>query len=217
MPPALVIDGHPNPDSLTAALAQRYATGHGNARVLALRELNYDPNLRLGYRGRIPVEAELQEARDALHGASRIVIVSPMWWGGVPALLKGFFDRALLPGEEYRMSKLGLPIGMLRGRPGRFLMLADTPAFALPFTGNAAAGQVARHTMWFVGVRPFRVHRLLGVGTASERRIAQWLDRAERMGARDGRTDRRGEGPGRRDALSDHMPPDSAVSPILHV
>ncbi len=211
MPTALVIDGHPNPDSLTAELARRYAAAHGDARVLALRELDYDPNLRLGYRGRIPIEPALQEARDALHAATRIMIVAPMWWGGVPALLKGFFDRALLPGDEYRMSPRGLPVGLLRGRPGRFLMLADTPALGLPVTGNAAAGQVARHTMRFVGVRPFRVHRLLGVGTAGERRIARWLDWAARLGARDARADRR------RDALSDRMPPRSDASPILHV
>ncbi|GAA1617873.1 NAD(P)H-dependent oxidoreductase [Leucobacter chromiireducens] len=189
MPAALVIDGHPNPDSLSAELARRYAAAHGDARVLTLRDLEFDLHMRFGYRKRIPVEPDLADARAALHEARRIVVVAPMWWGGVPALLKGFFDRALLPGDEYRMSKLGLPIGLLRGRSGRFLMLADTPAFALPFTGNAAAGQVARHTLRFVGVRPFRVHRFLGVGTASDRRIERWIERAAHLGMADGRRD----------------------------
>lgn len=189
MPAALVIDGHPNPDSLSAALARGYAEAHGDARLLALRDLDFDPHMRFGYRQRIPIEPDLAEARAALHAAARIVVVAPMWWGGVPALLKGFFDRALLPGDEYRMSKLGLPIGLLSGRSGRFFMLADTPAVALPFTGNAAAGQVARHTLRFVGVRPFRVHRLLGVGTASDRRIARWIERTAHIAAADGRRD----------------------------
>ena len=189
MPNALVIDGHPNPESLSAALAQSYASAHGDAAVLALRDLDFDPHMRFGYRRRIPIEPDLQAARDALHEARRIVIVAPMWWGGVPALLKGFFDRALLPGDEYRMSKLGMPIGLLAGRSGRFFMLADTPAIALPFTGNSAAGQVARHTMRFVGLRPFRVHRFLGVGAASEARIARWFERAAALGAADGARD----------------------------
>ncbi|MBL3699611.1 NAD(P)H-dependent oxidoreductase [Leucobacter luti] len=191
MPTALVIDGHPNPDSLSAALARSYAEAHGDARVLALRDLDFDPHMRFGYRQRIPIEPELQDARDALHSARRIVIVAPMWWGGVPALLKGFFDRALLPGQEYRMSTAGLPVGLLRGRNGRFFMLADTPALGLPFTGNAAAGQVARHTMRFVGVRPFRVHRFLGVGAASPARRERWIERAARLGAGDGQHDAR--------------------------
>lgn len=189
VPAALVIDGHPNPDSLSAALARRYAASHGDAAILPLRDLDFDPHMRFGYRQRIPVEPDLQAAREALHDARRVVIVAPMWWGGVPALLKGFFDRALLPGEEYRMTKLGLPVGLLAGRSGRFFMLADTPAIALPFTGNAAAGQVARHTMRFVGVRPYRVHRFLGVGAASEAKIAGWLTRAARIGAADGARD----------------------------
>lgn len=191
MTAALVIDGHPNPDSLSASIARSYAEAHGNARVLSLRDLDFDPHLHYGYRARQSIEPQLQEARDALHSAAQIIIVSPMWWGGTPALLKGFFDRALLPGTEYQMTKLGFPRGLLRGRSGRFLMLADTPRFALPLTGNAAAGQVARHTMRFTGVRPFRVHRFLGVGGASDARIARWVAAAGRLGAADGRRLRR--------------------------
>lgn len=189
MPTALVIDGHPNPDSLTSAIARSYATGHGDARLLALRDLDFDPHLRFGYRKRIPVEPDLQDARDALHAADRIVIVTPMWWASVPALLKGFFDRALLPQHEYRTSPAGFPQGLLAGRTGRMFLLADTPALALPVVGTPAARQVARHTMRFCGVRPFPVRRLLGVGAANDRKRERWIAEAARTGAADRRRD----------------------------
>ena len=190
----LVIDGHPNPDSLSAAIARSYAAGHDNARLLALRDLDFDPHLRFGYRKRMEIEPDLQDARAAMHLAKRIVVVSPMWWGSVPALLKGFFDRALLPKQEYLSPARGLPKGLLRGRSGRLLLLADTPAIALPFTGTHAVAQVTRHTLTFCGVRPFRVHRLLGVKYRVPERIERWIARAERIGAAARRRDDAAQG-----------------------
>lgn len=185
----LVIDGHPNPDSLSAAMARGYAEGHGNARLIALRDLDFDPHMRFGYRQRMMIEPDLQDARDAIHLAKRIVIVSPMWWGSVPALLKGFFDRALLPQDEYVYPHKSLPKGLLRGRSGRFLLLADTPRIALPFLGTHAAAQVSRHTMKFCGVRPFRVKRFLGVRYQSPERLQAWLAQAAHLGESDRRRD----------------------------
>lgn len=185
--PALVIDGHPDALSLTAALAQRYAAGHGDARVLALRDLDFDPHLRFGYRERMTLERDLIEAKRALHEADTIVVATPLWWGSIPAVLKGFFDRALLPQQEYRYTKLGLPEGLLSARHGRLLLLADTPWYAAPFTGLPAQRQVARNTLRLCGVRTVHTHRMLGVKDADEATITRWLDRAERLGATDAR------------------------------
>jgi NAD(P)H dehydrogenase (quinone) len=41
--------------------------------------------------------------------------------------------------------------------------------------------------MRFCGVRPFRVHRYMGVGAASEAKIAGWIEAASRLGAADAR------------------------------
>jgi len=187
---ALVIDGHPDARSLTAALARRYASAHGDARVLALRELDFDPHLRFGYRERMTLEPDLIEAKAALHGASTVVIATPLWWGSVPALLKGFFDRALLPQQEYSFTPVGLPVGLVGAARGRLLLLADTPWFMAGFTGLPAQTHVARNTLRFCGVRSVRTHRMLGVRAASPAKIDGWLTRAERLGALDGERDR---------------------------
>nr|WP_101848152.1 NAD(P)H-dependent oxidoreductase [Zhihengliuella sp. ISTPL4] len=184
---ALVIDGHPDGRSLTSAIAQRYAAGHGEARVLALRDLEFDPVRRAGYRERMSLEPDLVVAKQALHHADTIVVATPLWWGSVPALLKGFFDRALLPQEEFRYTGAGFPEGLLAARRGRLLLLADTPWYAVPMTGLPARIHVARGTLRFCGVRSVRTHRMLGVRNAGESTIARWLADAERLGIRDGR------------------------------
>lgn len=190
MSSALIIDGHPDARSLTAELARRYAAAHGDARILALRDLDFDPSLRFGYRQRMELEPDLIDAKRALAEAATVVVFTPLWWGSVPALLKGFFDRALLPQQEYRYSDLGLPVGLLPARNGRLFLLADTPWFLTPFTGLPAQTHVARGTLRFCGVRAVRTTRMLGVKDASPARIESWLARAESLGRRDGLRDR---------------------------
>ena len=190
MTTALVIDGHPDARSLTAELARRYAAAHGDARVLALRDLDFDPSLRFGYRERMTLEPDLVDARIALHEAATIAVFTPLWWGSVPAVLKGFFDRALLPQQEYRYTSLGLPEGLLGTPNGRLFLLADTPWFLTPFTGLPAQTHVARGTMRFCGIRSVRTHRMLGVKDAKPARIGGWLSRASALGRRDGARDR---------------------------
>ncbi len=190
MSSALIIDGHPDARSLTAELARRYAAAHGDGRILALRDLDFDPSLRFGYRQRMELEPDLVDAKRALAEAATVVVFTPLWWGSVPALLKGFFDRALLPQQEYRYSKFGLVEGLLPARNGRLFLLGDTPWFLTPFTGLPAQTHVARGTLRFCGVRAVRTTRMLGVKDASPARIESWLARAESLGRRDGLRDR---------------------------
>ena len=192
MSSALIIDGHPDARSLTAELARRYAAAHGDARILALRDLDFDPSLRFGYRERMPLEPDLIEAKRALAEARTVAVFTPLWWGSVPALLKGFFDRALLPQQEYRYSTRGMPEGLLTAANGRLFLLADTPWFLTPFTGLPAQTHVARGTLRFCGIRAVRTTRMLGVKDARPERIASWLSRAESLGRRDGLRDRSG-------------------------
>lgn len=158
---ALVIDGHPDARSLTAALARRYADGHGDARLLALRDLDFDPNLRFGYRERMTLEPDLVDARRALHEADALVVTTPLWWGSVPALLKGFFDRTLLPQQEYRYTKRGLPRGSSRrgtagcscsrtrpGTPCRSPECPRTPRSPATLCASAASAPSAQRGCW---------------------------------------------------------------------
>lgn len=180
----LVIDGHPNPDSLCAAIAARYAGANGTARILAIRDLSFDQNLRRGYTKRQELEPDLQDAWAAIQTASRIVVVTPVWWGSVPSLLQGFFDRLLLPRLAYDASGL-LPKGLLKGRSARIIVTADSPGAYLLATGNTPIRQLKTHVLGFVGLSPIAVTRYSPVKTSTPERREGWLRDAERLGAKD--------------------------------
>ncbi|MBP2436207.1 NAD(P)H-dependent oxidoreductase [Microbacterium amylolyticum] len=183
--PALVIDGHPNADSLTAALAQRYADEYGNATRVALRDLDFDPVLRQGYRGQQTLEPDLAATLDAMLSATHITIATPIWWASTPALLKGFFDRILLPKVTYQYRANGLPEGLLRGRSGRVIITSDSPRWLLALIGDPASVQVRKQTLGFCGIRPTSVSRFTDVRHASPARRESWLDRIARDARRD--------------------------------
>ncbi|RUR01902.1 NAD(P)H-dependent oxidoreductase [Labedella endophytica] len=185
--PALIIDGHPDPDSLGSAIASRYASAYGDADVLALRDLDFDPHLHAGYARTQPFEPDLEEAWNAMLRADHIVVVTPIWWSATPALLSGFFDRVLLPRLAFRFSRRGFPVGMLAGRSGRLIVTTDSPRLYLAFRGDPTVKAVRTGTLEYCGIRPVMVTRIGPVRTSTAERRAAWLERIEATAVRDAR------------------------------
>lgn len=188
----LLIDGHPDPASLCAALASRYAQGAREAGVevdlMSLRQLRFDPVLRFGLRGGQLLEPDLEQAQRRIERCGHLCLVTPLWWGSVPALLKGFFDRTLERGWAYRYSERGIPQALLKGRSARVLMTADSPGWYLRLLqGSPTERQLVRSTLKYCGFRPVDFVRYGPVHGSDADRRARWLDDAGKRGAADAR------------------------------
>ncbi len=89
----LVILGHPNRDSFCGAIVHSYMEGAkaaGNeVQLIAVGDLSFDPILHKGYSSIQELEPDLTAGQTAITWAQHIVFVYPLWWGGMPALLKG--------------------------------------------------------------------------------------------------------------------------------
>ncbi|WP_372656490.1 NAD(P)H-dependent oxidoreductase [Hydrogenophaga sp.] len=186
----LVIDGHPNSQSLCAALAEHYAerarAAGAQVEVLCLRDLAFDPVLRPGA-GALPVlEPDLLRAQALIRDSGHICVVAPVWWGSVPALLKGFFDRTLEKGWAYRYHANGIPEGLLKGRRARVLMTTDSPGWYLRWLqGNPTANQLVHSTLKFCGLKPVTLSRFGPVHSSTPALRQRWLVQAGEAGAAD--------------------------------
>src|SRR5688500_8626623 len=102
----LLINGHPHAGSFNAAISEHYKQGalSSNARVeeLNIRDLKFNPNLAFGYSKRMELEPDLLEAWNKIQEADHLVFIFPMWWGFMPATMKGFFDRLFIPGFAFK-------------------------------------------------------------------------------------------------------------------
>lgn len=178
-----VILGSPDPDSFCRALADRYAqaaeqAGH-QVRYFRLGEVEFDPVLRHGYNQRQELEPGLQEIKEAISWAEHLVLVYPVWWGGMPALLKGFLDRVFLPGYAFQYRKNSPLWGkLLAGRSAHVITTMDTPPWYFKLVYRSPAhNQIRRTILEFVGFKPVTITVLGPVRDASRSRKAAWLDK----------------------------------------
>lgn len=56
-----------------------------------------------------------------------LVFPFPIWWGNMPAVLKGFCDKVLLPGWAYKYGEHGEMIGLLTGKRAIVMTTMETP------------------------------------------------------------------------------------------
>ncbi|MEM9782020.1 MAG: NAD(P)H-dependent oxidoreductase [Pseudomonadota bacterium] len=161
-----ILNGHPGPSSITRQAVARYAAsaeaaGH-EVRVSQLADLSFDPDRGVaGYGEAKPLELVLEEALGNLEWCSHFVLAFPLWWGGLPAKLKGWIDRVFVPGRTFTTEKttlLGLPAPLLTGRSARVVITSDTPrSFLWLAYGDAILRQLRGQILGFVGFKPVRI------------------------------------------------------------
>ncbi|WP_317203418.1 NAD(P)H-dependent oxidoreductase [Janthinobacterium sp.] len=179
----LVVLGHPSNDSFCGAIGDAYLAaaalaGH-EVRQLRLGGLDFDPILRHGYSVVQPLEADLLEAQALIQWAEHLCFVYPIWWGGVPALLKGFLDRSFLPGFAFKYKAgAAFPEQLLKGRSAQMLVTMDTPPWYFKWVYRMpGVRQMRTTTLEFCGIKPVRTAAFGPILGSTEKQRAAWLER----------------------------------------
>lgn len=185
-----ILLGHPNTDTLSGSMASAYEVGAleggHEVRRMNIAEMRFDPILHQGYRVRQELEPDLVTFQRNVAWCDHFVVVYPNWWSAMPALLKGLFDRAWLPGFAYNFYKDGRLgwIKRLKGKTGRLIILANThPLMTWLFFGEFT-NALARAILGFSGITPVYVKVFAPSEKASPTRVAWWLRRVKDMGRR---------------------------------
>lgn len=153
-------------------------------REIVISALDFDPNLRYGYQKRMELEPDLQRAWETILWAEHLVWVHPVWWGGLPAVMKGFIDRLFLPGMafSYRENSLFWE-KLLKGRSARIITTLDQPGwiYRLLF-GRPSVNQLRKSTLEFCGIRPVRLTYVGVVKKATAEQRSKWVAKVRRLG-----------------------------------
>ena len=184
----LLINGHPDPESFNYSLAEAYATGAASAEVrfsrIDLAALDFDPILRYGYRQRTELEPDLLDAIEQLKQADHVVWIFPIWWYGLPALMKGFIDRTFLPGITFQyVEGKPLPQQLLTGKSARLIITADTPRwYDFLVMKRPAIHQFKQGTLQFCGINPVKVTYIAPIRQSTPAFRTNWLKRVAELG-----------------------------------
>lgn len=147
-------------------------------------EMKFDPILRHGYKSIQQLEPDLITFQHNVTWCDHLVVVYPNWWATMPALLKGVFDRAWLPGFAFSFYKDGRWgwLKRLKGKSARVIISANTNPWLEWALFGEFTNELARATLGFSGIAPVRVTVFAPTEKVSSTRRAWWLRKAKRLG-----------------------------------
>ncbi|EAQ30074.1 Hypothetical oxidoreductase [Erythrobacter sp. NAP1] len=183
----LLVDGHPDEGRFASHLLDLYRTALPEdccVERIAMRDLNFNPNLSHGYAKRTEWEPDLRMLAERIDDCDHLVVAFPMWWGAEPAQLKGLLDRLFLPGFMFAYrEKSALWDELMGGRSADVIATMDTPpVFLRLLYGNALIKRWKRQVLGFVGFKPVRI---LACGPikdgGAEKGLGKWQTKIERM------------------------------------
>lgn len=186
----LIINGHPNLSSFNFAIAKSYLKGAiasgAEVDTITIAELKFNPNLEFGYQKRTELEPDLLESWQKIQKADHLVWIHPVWWGGLPAITKGFIDRLFLPGMafQYRENSVWWD-KLLKGKTAHIITTMDQPSWYYRlFYGRPSVNQLKKTTLEFCGVKPVKVTYVGIIKTAEASQREKWLQKIYNLGLR---------------------------------
>ncbi len=127
----LIIYTHFNPESFTKAITDKLldtakAQDH-EIKVIDLYADQFDPVLKASdMLAEVETPKNILEYQELIKWADHYSVIYPLWWGQMPAILKGFIDRVFANGVAYEFGPDG-PKGLLNGRTARIFISTGSP------------------------------------------------------------------------------------------
>ena len=112
----VVVLAHPNSDSFSHAIAERATAGLRGAghdvKVLDLYALGFRAAMSgdeyTAYHSDHPAaDPMVVDHGELVLGAEALVFVYPTWWSSMPAILKGWLERVMVPGVAFDFNEKG--------------------------------------------------------------------------------------------------------------
>ncbi len=189
---AAVILAHPDPAGFNHELARRVVAGlRAGGRSVELLDLYgigfraaMSEQERIAYHGDDPIlDPVVQLHADVVRAVDTLVFVYPTWWSGLPAILKGWLERVMVPGVGVRFDERS---GTVRPGLTNVQRLIGVSTYGSPQWYVRAINDNGRRTLHRAlrlscGRGPSRRwYALYGVDTSSSREREEFAARVER-------------------------------------
>jgi|APSaa5957512622_1039677.scaffolds.fasta_scaffold80475_2 NAD(P)H dehydrogenase (quinone) len=167
----LVVYSHPGYEGHNSAILQavekKLDSMEGEYEVLDLYKMEFDPVLRESEFGS-PSKGIL-EIQGKIKNSDLIMFIYPVWWGSMPAMMKGFIDRVFSRGFAFKYDENGKPVGLLKGKRAIVFMTSGAPLSMLRLTLNIPKKLIHFGTLFFCGIKT-KVYQIGGCRKFSEDR-----------------------------------------------
>jgi putative NADPH-quinone reductase len=187
---ALIIYAHPWPGSYNHAILDAVKSGLHRANisctVIDLNEERFDPVLAVSelaeYVDGVVKDPVLREYQRKIAAASLLFFIFPIWWGTIPAILKGFMDRVFTKDWAFTIR----PSGALKGkmhfiRSATVISTMNAPGFFYKFfMGNSLRHVFIKGFLNTCGIRKVKWFNLTRVVYVPAEKRKRWLAQIEK-------------------------------------
>lgn len=183
-----IIQGHPDGEGehFCHAIADRYehgatAAGH-KVHHLDISKLQFQLLRSKHEHEHGEVAADIERAQTYIKESDHLVIIFPLWLGGMPALLKGFLEQVLRPGFAYDLKKGFFKGRLLRNKSARIIVTMGMPAWVYKWFFCAhSLKNLKRNILEFTGIKPIKT-TLIGTIESSGINHEKWLQKVNNLG-----------------------------------
>ena len=81
------------------------------------------------------IDPLVEKYQEILKNTDELVLVFPIWWMSMPAILKGFFDKVMTKGFAYKNAKNGIKGLLTNIKTAKMITTAEAPKILLSITG----------------------------------------------------------------------------------
>ncbi|MDR1593193.1 MAG: NAD(P)H-dependent oxidoreductase [Prevotellaceae bacterium] len=182
----LIILAHPNPESFSSSLINAlhdHLVNEGNeVKIRNLYAIGFNPVLSADdfsslADNKTPKDIEIEQ--EYVKWSDHIIFAFPVWWGGMPAMLKGYIDRVFSEGFAYEYVAEGVN-GLLSPRKGS--TICSTGAYSEEYkTVQDAMKVISGEVIFdFVGIKPYKQLFYGGVPSVSDEVRKSYIQNALR-------------------------------------
>lgn len=192
----LILYCHPYDGSYNHAILESVCRGldksHTPYEVLDLVKDGFDPVMRAhdlkGYSKGQWADPKVGKYQEKMEQATSLVIITPIWWGTIPAVLKGFFDKVFIDHWAYELTKRGFFRGLLKHfKSAVIISTMNAPKLAYNlYLGNPLKHSLIRVTLKMCGIKRIKWFEFPRVVYVSREKRVKWLDKIERYFEKNG-------------------------------
>jgi len=179
----LIIYAHPNEKSFCSAIKDNLIAGLKiNTNAVRIHDLYYsnfnpklskveligDPKILSGYKTIVKYQYDIK-------WANIIIIIHPTWWFGVPAILKGYFDRILSEGFAFTYED-NKPEPKLLNKKGILIQTFDATEEMEKELYNEITYKSIFYTWKYCGIEDWQQKALYQVNFVSQEQRLKWLE-----------------------------------------
>lgn len=183
----LIIYAHPNTPGhnpqILEEVKRQLASEHKTYEVLDLYHMQYDPILREEELRDRAISKETQEIQEKIRHAKHLIIIYPIWWGTMPAILKGFMDKVMSAGFAFKYVNRR-PQGLLKGKTAAVFITSGSPKIFQYLLGHRYSRSIKTDILGFCGIKTkvFHIDNAVKLTDKQEEKIRkevkkglQWL------------------------------------------